>query len=291
MRACAFLTLDHPGRHVIDDGLVEAPLAALGWRVESVSWRAADVDWGRFDAVVIRSTWDYTADLEAFLAALARIDASGTRLWNALDAVRWNARKTYLGDLERRGVAIVPTAFRHAFRADDAPRLRRELGAEEIVLKPAVGAGAARLHRLARDAPAAALAAAERDLGDRAYLAQPFAPSLAEEGETSLVYFDGAFSHAVRKLPAPGEFRVQERHGATIRALEPSAGLVAWGRAALDAAGFDTLYARVDLVRGADGRPALMELELIEPALFFRAAPAGAEAFARALDRRARRAG
>lgn len=286
MRACAFLTVDHPERHAIDDHLAEAPLAALGWRVESVSWRAPGEDWSRFDAVVIRSTWDYPADLEGFLAALARIDASGTRLWNGLGAVRWNARKTYLADLRARGVACVPTAHARDFRADDLPGLLARLGADEIVVKPTVGAGAARLHRLGRGAPPPALAAAERDLGDRAYLAQPFLPSLAEEGETSLVYLDGDFSHAVRKRPARGDFRVQERHGATVSAWDPPPALVARGRDVLDAAGFDTLYARVDLVRGADGRPALMGLELIEPALFFRVVPAGAVAFARALDRR-----
>ena len=97
---------------VIDDELAYPPLAALGWRVEAISWRTPSCDWRAYDAVVIRSTWDYIADPDAFLAVLAEIERAGTPLFNALDLVRWNIRKTYLRDLAQRGVPVVPTIWR-----------------------------------------------------------------------------------------------------------------------------------------------------------------------------------
>src|SRR4051812_43776592 len=99
MLRCAFLTLNDPTGFVIDDELSYQPLTALGWRVEAISWRTLSVDWRVYDAVVIRSTWDYIADPDGFLIVLAEIDRVGTPVFNALDLVRWNIRKTYLRDL------------------------------------------------------------------------------------------------------------------------------------------------------------------------------------------------
>ena len=112
MLRSAFLTLDDSTGFVIDDELSYAPLADLGWRVETISWRAPSCDWRAYDAVVIRSTWDYITDPDAFLTVLAEIERAGTPLFNALDLVRWNIRKTYLRDLAQRGVPVVPTIWR-----------------------------------------------------------------------------------------------------------------------------------------------------------------------------------
>src|SRR5689334_600272 len=103
MLRCAFLTLSDSTGFVIDDELSYPSLAALGWRAEAVSWRKPSVDWHRYDAVVIRSTWDYIADPDAFLAVLVEIERTGKPLFNSLDLVRWNIRKTYLRDLAQRG--------------------------------------------------------------------------------------------------------------------------------------------------------------------------------------------
>jgi hypothetical protein len=272
---------------VSDDALAYAPLRSLGWQVEAVPWRRRGVGWGRFEAVVIRSTWDYQQAPDEFLAVLAEIRHSGARLENAFELVRWNLRKTYLRDLECRGVAVVPTAWGCDLGPVDERAILDRLGADEVVLKPIVGANADHTYRLRRGAAAWSKAAAA--LADRPYLAQPFVPSIVAEGEFSLFYFDGQYSHAVLKTPAPGDFRVQEEHGGIIRPAAAADTLVSAGGRVLAAVGQVPLYARVDLVRLAGGEFALMELELIEPSLYLRMSPEAPDRFARACDRRFRR--
>ena len=294
MPACAFLTTRRLDGFVTYDALAVPPLRALGWTVAHVPWRA-ETDWGAFDAVVIRSPWDYQDDPAAFLAVLETIERSGARLENGLDVVRWNLEKTYLRSLEARGVRTVPTAWGEGLTAGGLAALLDRWG--EAVVKPVVGANADDTFRLRRAKPAPAQAgdaAHQRALGafagGRPRLAQPFVPAVVEEGEFSLFVFGGAYSHAVLKTPARGDFRVQEEHGGTIRAAEPEPALRALADRALDAVGQDLLYARVDAVRMPDGGFALMELELIEPSLYFPYAPGSAERFARALDARLRAA-
>ncbi len=286
MRRCAFLTMENLDGFVSDDELAHAPLRRLGWYVEAVPWRRPGVAWDRFDAVVIRSTWDYQHSPEAFVGVLEQILRAGARLENALDLVRWNMHKTYLRDLARRGVALVPTVWGADVGPVDEQALLGRLGAEEIVLKPVVGANADLTFRLRAGAPAwreAAAVFARRD-----YLAQPFIRSVVEEGEYSLFYFGGELSHAVLKTPRAGDFRVQEEHGGIIQSVAVAGGLAAAGARVMAALGQVPLYARVDLVRLDGGGYGLMELELIEPALYFRMDPAASACFARALDRRLR---
>ncbi|HET6633236.1 MAG TPA: hypothetical protein VFG73_11080 [Rhodanobacteraceae bacterium] len=293
-RRCAFLTLADPTGFVIDDDLAREPLAALGWDVQSVPWRPAAVDWSLYDAVVIRSTWDYTDDPEAFMQTLAQIERSGVPLFNSLETVRWNLRKTYLRELAALGVALVPTLWRERLQPGGLGALFTALGVDEIVVKPVVGANASGAFRLDRAGARARASEVEAWYADRALMAQPFVPAVTAEGEFSLFYFNGACSHAVLKTPKPADFRVQEEHGGEIRAINPAAALRAAGdrvMAALAARPLRALagtplYARVDLVRASDGSGFwLMELELIEPALYFRLATGAAARFAAALDR------
>jgi glutathione synthase/RimK-type ligase-like ATP-grasp enzyme len=276
--------MDNLAGFVSDDALAHAPLRALGWEVAAVPWRRPAVDWGRFEAVVIRTTWDYQNDPEAFVAVLEQVQRSGAHLENPLELVRWNLAKTYLGDLARRGVPIVPTVWGSDLGAVDERAILGLLGTDEVVLKPVVGANADHTYRLQRGAAAWSEAAAA--FRYRAYLAQPFLPSVVAEGESSLFYFGGELSHAVQKTPQAGDFRVQEEHGATIRAVAASPQLVRAGQRALAAVSPVPLYARIDLVRLGDGGYGLMELELIEPSLYLRMDPGAAQRFARALDQR-----
>jgi glutathione synthase/RimK-type ligase-like ATP-grasp enzyme len=286
MRRCAFLTLDDPSSYVIDDELAVAPLAALGWQVEFVSWRAR-VAWGDYDAVVIRSTYDYIQAPDAFLAALEQIERSGTPLFNDAGIVRWNVRKSYLRDLADRGVPVVPTVFRDRLRPGELPGLLQAVSADEVVVKPVVGAnadGAWRLDVRTMDEQSAGI---EAFYADRALMAQPFVPAVLSEGEFSLFYFNGAHSHTILKTPAAADFRVQEEHGGRIRAVRADTELLDAGRAALNAVGSVPLYARADLVRANDGGGFwLMELELIEPSLYLRTDPGAPERFARAIHER-----
>jgi glutathione synthase/RimK-type ligase-like ATP-grasp enzyme len=288
MFRCAFLTLDDSSGFVIDDELAYAPLVDLGWRVEAVSWRAA-YDWAACDAVVIRSTWDYINDPDAFLEALAAIARTGTSLFNPLDLVRWNIRKTYLGDLARHGVPVVPTIWRERLARKDVPGLIEELGTDEIVLKPLVGLNAQGVFRLNSHA-LEQFVEPDRSFSEHGFMAQPFLSHVITEGEFSLFYFNGQLSHTILKTPKPGDFRVQEEHGGVIRTLEPERELCEAGEIALRALDSIPLYARADFVRANDKEGFwLMELELIEPSLYLRMDPAAPARFAQALDERVKR--
>jgi len=287
-RRCAFLTLKDPTGYVIDDELAYAPLAELGWRVEAVPWNQAGVNWRAFDAVVIRSTWDYTHEPLAFLDSLAEIERAGAPLFNPVDVVRRNYDKRYLRELEASGVPIVPTVWRDRLQPGELPELFDELGAAEIVVKPVVGAGARGAFRVARDQVQAQQKAVEAHYAHQPLMAQPFVASVETEGEYSLFYFNGELSHAIVKTPKAADFRVQEEHGGRIVAVEATDELRAAGDRALQTLAEPLLYARVDLIRAPSGQFWLMELELIEPALYFRMDEESPRRFARALERRAR---
>lgn len=289
MRRCAFLTLDDASSYAIDDELAYEPLHALGWRVEPVSWRSSAA-WNDYDLVVIRSTYDYMTAPDAFLGALEEIERSGTPLFNDLGIVRWNLRKTYLRDLAQRGVPVVPAVWRDGLRPGELPDLLREVGADEAVIKPVVGANAEGAFRLDAAAVRERAAEVEAWYADRALMAQPFVPEVVDEGEFSLFYFNGEHSHTILKTPRASDFRVQEEHGGQIRSVQADAALLAAGGAALRAIGDAPLYARADLVRAPAGDGFwLMELELIEPSLYLRTDPGAPERFARAIHARAAR--
>jgi glutathione synthase/RimK-type ligase-like ATP-grasp enzyme len=245
------------------------------------------VAWERYEIVVIRSTWDYDGHIAAFLSVLADVPRSGARLENELDLVRWNLRKTYLRDLAARGVFTVPTAWRERLRPGDLEPFLEEVGSEEAIIKPVVGANARGAYWLDRRSARARAGEVEAFFADRAVMAQPFARAVIDEGEYSLFYFNGDYSHAVRKIPQAGDFRVQEEHGGVIRAAVPELALRNAGAAALEAVSSVPLYARADFVRANDGDAYwLMELELIEPSLYLRMDAEAAGRFARALHGR-----
>lgn len=280
MRRCAFLTTDRLDGFVTYDRLLVEPLARRGWTVDEVPWRAA-ADWDAYEVVVIRSPWDYQRDPDAFLAVLETIDRSKARLENPLDLVRWNLRKTYLRDLDARGLPIVPTRWLDRLAPADLPTLFDGLG-DEIVVKPVVGANADDTFRLRSDSrPDEALAT----FAERPCMVQPFVRAVVDEGEFSLFHFGGAYSHAILKAPAAGDFRVQEEHGGRIRAVAPEPALRALADGAVDSLGLAPLYARTDFVRLGSGF-ALMEVELIEPSLYFSYDPASPERFAEAFAAR-----
>jgi hypothetical protein len=287
MRRVAFLTMESLEGFVADDELACEPLARLGWEVGWVPWRRR-VDWNEWDAVVIRTPWDYQDDPEVFLGVLAAIDRSSARLENDLSLVRWNLRKTYLAELGSRGVAIVPTLWGDALDGGHPDELFERLASDEIIVKPVIGANAHDTFRLTRAAGLETVEALRATFASKAYMAQPFLPSIVAEGEFSLFFFDGEYSHAILKTPQPGDFRVQEEHGGLIQAVSAERELLACARRAIGDVEPVPLYARVDLVRVDSGAFLLMELELIEPALYFRMDTGAAERFARAFDARLR---
>jgi glutathione synthase/RimK-type ligase-like ATP-grasp enzyme len=266
-----------------DDRSVVHVLAARAVEVVPVVWTEALPP--GLDALVLRSTWDYHLRLSEFLAWLDAVESSRLPLLNPPATIRWNVDKRYLLEVEARGVPIVPT--RHAPRGSGIglPALLQAAGWAEAVVKPSVSGGAFETWRAGSgDADAARFA---RQLERMDCLVQPFVPELVSEGEWSLLFFLGAYSHAVLKRPERGDFRVQEEFGGVLVPAEASPAIVEAAARALEAAGQDTLYARVDgVVRG--GRLEVMELELVEPSLFLGPSPEAARRFADALLERLR---
>ncbi|MEZ5345804.1 MAG: hypothetical protein R2681_09650 [Pyrinomonadaceae bacterium] len=281
MKKICFLSMDDLGDYVSDDELAVAPLRELGWEVETVSWRDENADWGKYKAVIIRTPWDYHEVPEEFLDSLRKIEASGTRLENSLAIVEWNLNKTYLRELEERGVLIVPTIWGNQPVTEEmTAEWFRRLQTEEIIIKPVISATARHTYRIREYLPE--LTGIFRT---QKYMVQPFMKNITLEGEYSLFYFGGEFSHAILKAPKKDDFRVQEEWGGIITETVPDEKMINAGENALSAIGQKLLYARVDLVRTDEDKFALMELELIEPALYFRMNENAPQFFAETLDR------
>lgn len=282
MRRVAFLTLSDPTGFVMDDDLAIAPLAKRGWQVETLPWDRRGVDWRRYQLVVIRSTWDYQHYPDKFLGVLAAIESSDVRLENGSEIARWNMRKTYLRDLAARGVEIVPTFWREQLGPGELLPLFDELRSKEAVIKPVMSGKAEGAWRLDRDRTKSLAAEIETYFASRPLMLQPFERGIVEEGEFSMIYLNGVHSHSLLKVPKHGDFRVQEEHGSEIIPVSPEPALRAAGDAAIAAIGRKLLYARADLVRSGDSFR-VMELELVEPALYLRTESGAPDRFADAI--------
>lgn len=281
---CAYLTMDDMSDFVSDADLSLEPMTALGWSVDYVPWRCASVNWNEFDAVYLCTPWDYPDDHTAFLEVLETIDASTALLVNCLDLVRWNLDKTYLRDIESRGGAIVPSQWHQSPAPDTLRACMEDFETDAIVAKPVIGANAVDTFVLRTGDSDATVKAVAARFAARRCLVQPFIKSVESEGEFSLFFFSGEYSHAIRKVPKAGDFRVQEEHGAEILSVRAESGLVEIARNTVALVQPQPVYARADFVRGAGGF-LLMELELIEPSLYLRTDDGAAGRFARALDR------
>lgn len=273
-----------------------AACARAGLTAEVRAWDDFTVSWARYDAVVVRSPWDYHTRLPEFLRWCERVDRVSTLL-NPLPVLRWNTDKHYLADLAAQGVAVVPTRFVEP-DAEPLPSLQAFLAefadADEFVVKPAVSAGSVDTQRYGREQEFAAANHIGRLLdAGRSAMLQPYLDAIDVRGETALLYFDGTFSHAIRKaaLLRPNEAGADHTQVPdAIAAREPDADELLLADTVLAAActriGGMPLYARVDLIRDAAGRPCLLELELAEPSLFFDRAPGAADRFVEAVQSR-----
>lgn len=253
---------------------IQGALAQRGVTATIAAWGTPESLAGGL--TLIRSTWDYTAHLEQFLA-WTREAAATTRLVNPASVVEWNAHKSYLLALTDAGVPVVETTVTQKGASAEVQAAALAEYDGEVVIKPAVSVGAIGAMRLdARSREAAMHLEALSVVGE--VLVQPFEPGISK-GEASLLYFGGKFSHAVRKTPAPGDYRVQSFLGGTVDPHVASAAQRAVAATALAAVGAELAYARVDLVDRVAG-PAVMELELIEPELFLRVDDQAVERFA-----------
>lgn len=258
-----------------------AACASLGVDAEPVAWDG-DVDWSRYDLVVIRSTWDYTSRRDEFVAWAERLP----RVLNPAGTIRWNTDKRYLRDLADAGLPVVPTRW----DPDDIPP-----GWPEYVIKPAVSIGSGDTARWGpgEEDRARAHLRSLRDAG-RTAMVQPYLSAVDTAGETALVFCDGEFSHAGRKAQIltagagiQGPVRGDRTRGQVTAATATDEELdVAHRALAAVPGGRGLLYARVDLVPGPDGAPLIIELELTEPNLYLQHGPGSAERFAKAIAAR-----
>lgn len=284
MNTVAFLTIDNLDGFVCYDDLLIEPLNKLGWSVEKVSWRKVDVNWNEFNAVIVRSTWDYQTDHLKFLKVLEEIDRSNAHLENSLPVMKWNMNKSYLKDLEHKGVLIPHTAWEKSFNPEGAFSYFEILNTEEIIIKPNISGNADDTFRIKRAEIMQYIPHLEIIFQNRDFMIQPFMKNIIEEGEYSLFYFGGEYSHAILKKPKEKDFRVQEEHGGILKSVKPSDHQLETAKFILDKIEPLPLYARIDLVRTEDNRFALMELELIEPSLYFNMDKESPDRFANAFN-------
>ena len=262
-----------------DDAGLVASLERLGVQSTVCVWNDPDVDWSRFDAVLIRTTWDYFKHYGAFRHWLDRLDQQGIPAINDSQLLRWNSDKRYLLELAQRDVAIIPTQLARASELHD---VLAAMPAQQVVIKPTISGGA--WHTLRGTVGDEAFAQAVTQLPrEHDYLVQPFVPEIVSDGEWSLLYFGGVFSHAVIKRPASGDYRVQGEFGGSADPILPSAAILAAAGRALaavaDIGHGDHAYVRVDGVISGD-HFLIMELELIEPFLHLDAQPGAAKCLA-----------
>ncbi|HKH28799.1 MAG TPA: hypothetical protein VKA61_10765 [Sphingomicrobium sp.] len=251
-------------------------LRKRGVEVDAVSWTGSG-DLSAYDLVLPLVVWGYHLQYEEWQRFLDGIEAEQLPVTNPPRLLRWNSDKAYLKELAGKGIPTVDTIEVESLDDGELAAAAARLGTEELVVKPPVSASATGTHRIRRGDQ---IPPEERG---RRMMIQPFLPSIASEGEYALIFFDGAYSHTVVKRPKRGDFRVQPHLGGSTEPSDPPSGAVELAQAALAAAPSEAIYARVDIARGRDGELLIMELELIEPALFLDVAPHGEEAFANAV--------
>jgi glutathione synthase/RimK-type ligase-like ATP-grasp enzyme len=271
-----------------DNQQIAAALIAQGVDVSIVSWDDRAADWAGFDAVVIRTTWDYTERRDEFVAWTESI---GARLHNSPALVRWNSDKHYLADLAAAGISVVETAF--AEPGDEPPAL-----AGEVVVKPTVSVGAKHSGRFSERTHDEAFALIDSiHRSGRAAMIQPYVDAVDTAGETAIVFLDGEPSHVLRKRAVlrPDEVAPMREGGAAevmydpelVTASEATGEEFAFARKVIahvsERFGYVPLYGRVDMVTGSDGSPTLMELEVIEPNLYLDQAPGAVDRVAAAI--------
>ena len=264
---------------LLDDRLLAEALARRGLSAARVDWADPAVDWSRFRCAVFRTTWNYFKRFDEFMAWLDRVERV-TTLCNTPEIIRWNVDKHYFTDLEARGIPVVPSRFVEAGSDVRLADLLGETGWRDAIVKPCVSGGAYHTYRVGLENVADVHAIVAPLLEKQAFIVQPFQQEIVDQGEDTLMVLNGHYTHAVRKVVKAGDFRVQDDFGGSVHDLEPTREQMDLAERAMAACSPAPAYGRVDMVRGNDGRFAVMELELIEPELWLRHHPPAADAMA-----------
>ncbi len=270
MKKIAFLSCDDLTDFVVDDNLLYDSLKKNHPEIlfDVVSWSDESINWSNYRFAILRTTWDYTKKIKPFIEKMKQIESSGCELFNPLHIIKWNSFKTYLKDLADKKVPIIDSYF---LETESINSLKLKLNEDkQYVIKPVVGASADHIQILSKDEILKKVSSIQ-DHGIeeiKKWFIQPFIKEVAL-GERSLFFLNSKFSHAVKKVPKDGDFRVQEEHGGLITSYKPTEEEHQFANHAIEAIGQNLLYARIDFLKTNDG-PKLIEMELIEPSFYFR---------------------
>lgn len=254
---------------LLEDQLMVDALKKEGLNAIKKAWSDPDFDWSSTKAILFRTTWDYADRFSEFSDWLIDVSLK-TKLINSYDLLVWNLDKHYLNDLKSQGVNVVETYFIEPGDKRTLAELHKELGWKKTVLKPAVSAAAKDTFKLDADTLAEHEVRYKKLIRNESMMLQPFQESVVERGEISLMVMGTTYTHAVLKIAKPGDFRVQDDFGGTVHEYTPTKKEIDLAIAAVKACETLPLYARVDIVTDNNGKPAISELELVEPELWFR---------------------
>ena len=274
----SFITWDIPNFDELfaEDKLLQGGFEAQGMEADIVVWNDPQIDWNNYDVALIRSTWDYFDHKDLFLEVLSQIETSTCKLYNSLEAVRWNMDKHYMFDLEKWDVPIIPTYLASNMEVDGIRKIFVDRGWQTAVIKPTIGLAGSYTHKVNLGELEGIARKLQLDHPGQEFIIQPFIESVVDEGEWSFIYFNRELSHVLLKKPAPDDYRVQGIYGGTIQPTEPHPDDLVQAEGVMDALPFDILQARLDFIR-VDGRLSIIEVELIEPILSFNLVPDGIE--------------
>lgn len=282
MKQVAFVTHRDAPEITVDDQLTASVLEDWGVKVSAAPWDEPGIDWGKFDVVILRSCWNYHLRVRDFRDWIKRLSTLKTTVLNPPQLLLWNMHKGYLQELSKRGVPVFPTVWLPRGSSGDLNQILIENRWDEAILKPAISAGAHQTYRIQAGGPL------PEDLPDLLYsqdmMVQQLSHELITKGELSLIFFGRRFSHMIRSLPAPGDFRVQPKYSGTWEVETASQEMKTQALRILQKVDGEILYARIDGVTREDGTFVLSELELIEPSLMLADSPGSAENFAYAIS-------
>lgn len=267
-----------------EDRLVMEALDRFGLKTHKVAWSDSSFDWSQTKIALFRTTWDYAEKFTAFSEWLMDVSMK-TKLVNDYETIIWNLDKHYLDDLKRAGVNVVETHFIEPGDQRSLEEIHQELGWDRTVLKPAISAAAKDTFKLSPEERPSFESRFQELAHDESMMLQPFQDDIVSRGEVSLMLIGGAFTHAVLKVAKPGDFRVQDDFGGTVEDYTPTQSEIDLAVNAVNACEIKPLYARVDIVNDNNGNPAVSELELVEPEMWFRKNEVAAEVLAKEIHK------
>lgn len=266
-----------------EDRLVVEALENKGFRVTRISWSDPTFDWSSTKAVIFRTTWDYFyrfQEWKAWLTSTSKV----TQMINSHTLIQWNMDKHYLGDLEKKGINIPDSRFIEVGEKTSLSALLEETGWTNCILKPCVSGTARHTYKLNAENVSEHEDIFQELIRSEALMLQPFLKNIVEKGEISMIVIGGQFTHAVLKVAKGGDFRVQSDFGGAVHHYEPSDEEMVFAEKAVAACDPQPLYARVDIIEDNNIELAVIELEMIEPELWFRMNPKAAEVLADAIE-------